>query len=266
MTIEELAEKLGITLDDTTRGAINAFLTGQTSGLKANNRDLLAKNAELKAKLKPFEAIDAEDLAALTEELSIEPGDLLDRVRNAPKAAGDAAKAAEAAAEAKYQRKLAASDKKAADAMAALDAANKARIDETVTRELTEEIAKKKGNVDLLLPMMRGRVKGEIDPDTGKVVRKVLAANGDEMLSDAGAPGTVSDLVESLRRDEKFGIAFEGEGGGSGAGTGANRKSGGGGKNPYKKGPTWSLTEQTKLRAANPALADQLKREAELAG
>lgn len=263
MTIEELAEKLGITLDDTTKGAINAFITGQTTGLKTNNRELLASNAALKTKLKAFEGIDPEELATLTEELSIEPGDLIDRVRNAPKAAGDAAKAAEAAAEAKYQRKLTQAEKKAADSAIALEAANKARIDENVARALTEELAKKKGNVDLLLPMMKNRVKGEIDPETNRVTLKVLAPNGDEMLSDAGSAGTVSDLVESLRRDEKFGIAFEGEGGGSGSGTGAARKTGGPGKNPYKKGPTWNLTEQSKLRSTNPALADQLKREAE---
>ena len=265
MTIEELAEKLGIELNDTTKGAIAAFLTGQTNGLKTNNRELLASNSALKAKLKAFEGIDVEELAALTAELEITPADLIDRVRNAPKAAGDAAKAAEQAAEAKYQRKLTASEKAKNDAIASLETANRARIDETLTRELTEEIVKKKGNVDLLLPMMKNRVKGEIDPETGKVVRKVLAVTGEEFLSDAGSPGTVGDLVESLRRDEKFGIAFEGEGGGSGAGAGANRKAGGSGKNPFKKA-TWNLTEQSKLRTANPALADQLKREAELAG
>lgn len=263
MTIEELAEKLGIELNDTTKGSITAYVAAQTAGLKQNNRDLLAKNADLKAKIKPFEGIDADELAELVAELEIEPADIVDRVRNAPKAAGDAAKAAEAAAEAKFQRKLAAADKKAADAEARANAADKARIDDDLTRALTEELAKKKGNVDLLLPMLRGRVRGEIDPDTGKVIRKALAANGDELLSDAGAPGTIGDLVESLRRDEKFGIAFEGEGGGSGSGTGGARKSGGPAKNPFKKGDGFNITEQVKLKQTNRALYDQLKREAQ---
>lgn len=264
MTLEELAGKLGIELNDETKGSITAYVTAQTGGLKTNNRDLLAQVSSLKTKLKAFDGIDPEDLAALTTELEIEPADLIDRVRNAPKAAGDAAKAAEAAAEAKYQRKITAAERRAQEAEAKVEAANKARVDEAIARTLTDELAKKKGNVDLLLPSMKGRVKGAVGED-GKIIITVLAANGDELMSDAGAPGTIGDLVESYRRDERFGIAFEADGGGSGAGNGGTRKPAGGQRNPFKKA-TWNLTEQSKLRATNPALADQLKREAELAG
>lgn len=265
MTIEELAEKLGIELNDATRGFLTAYLNAQTAGLKQNNKDLLAERSALKSKLKVFEGVDPEEFTTLIAELDVEPADIVDRLRNAPKATGDAVKAAEAAAEAKYQRKIQQAEKKASDANAALELSNKARVDETLTRELTEEIVKRKGNVDLLLPAMKNRVKGEIDAETGKVTRKVFAPNGDEMLSDSGVPAVVGDLVESYRRDEKFGIAFEAEGGGSGSGKGGDRKPSGVGKNPYKKA-TWNLTEQNNLRASNPTLADQLKREAQLAG
>jgi len=264
MTIEELAEKLGLTLTDENRAqitaSVNAYTAAQTTGLKQNNKDLLADRNALKAKLKVFEGIDTTEFTELLTELEAEPGDVIDRLRNAPKAAGDAVKQAEAAAEAKFQRQVTKANKERDDARAALDLSNKARIDGDIERFLSDEIAKKKGNAAILLANMRGRVKGEIGED-GKVKITVLAANGDELLSDAGTPGTVADLVESYRRNETFGIAFEADGGGSGAGGGGTKKPGNVGKNPFKKA-TWNLTEQSRLRASNPTLADQLKREA----
>jgi hypothetical protein len=262
MTLEELAEKLGIELNDTTKGAIGAYLTAQTAGLKSNRDQLNRDVVRLKAELKAFDGIDAEELTATLEELQLEPGDLVERVRANPQPNGDAVKAAEAAAEAKYQRQIAKTAKERDAAIAERDAANRARCDSEVQRQLMDELAKKKGNSDLLLPMLRGRVKSEIGED-GKVTITVLAPNGDEMFGDAGAVATVGDLIESIRRDEKFGIAFEAEGGGSDAGHGGQRRPSGR-TNPWAKA-TWNLTEQNKLKNENPALAGQLKRQAQSA-
>lgn len=271
MTIEELAEQLGITLTDANRGqvttSLNAYVTAQTSTLKANRDQLLKDVKNLKNQLKAFEGLDGAELATALEELGIGADDIIDRLRAPPPGDPknpDVAKQiadAVAAAEAKLQRKIAAAEKKAADAEGALAIANKARVDETIERALTGELATQKGNVDLLLPMLRGRVKGEIGED-GKVSLTVLAANGDEMLGTNGASGTVALLVETIKRDEKFGIAFEADGGGSGSRPNTQRNSGR--KNPWKK-ETFNLTEQSSIRAENPALADQLKREAEMA-
>jgi hypothetical protein len=265
MTIEELAEKLGITLDTDTSGAIGAYVAAQTAGLKANRDEARADVKKLKSQLKAFEGLDAEAWSTALEELDIDPADVVERLRAQPKADQDARQAAEAAAETKYKRQMEKAAKDRDAALARAEASDKARCDAEVQRQLTDEIAKKKGIAPLLLPALRGQVKAKIDED-GRVQITVLAPNGEEMSSDAGASATISDLVESFRRNEVFGQAFEADGGGSGAGGSRGGPPSRAGGNPFVRGPTWNLTEQANLRASNPALADRLKQEAARAG
>lgn len=260
MTFEELCVALGIEPTDANRTALTTFATAREAPLKANRDALLADNKRLKTAAKAFEGFDVEELSATLTELSIDPADLVTRLRDAPKVGADAIAAATAAAEARLGRRITLAEKRAIDAEAREAKSDRARCDAEATRALTDEIVKKKGNTDLLLPTLRGRVRSAIDPDTGRVVLTALSANGDEMLSDTGIPASVGDLVESLRRNETFGVAFEADGGGSGADGGAGRP-GARVTNPWAKG-TLSLTQQTILKRDKPALAAQLQREA----
>lgn len=264
MTLAELLEALGLTSTPEFVEAIASYTTAQTVALKANRDQLLKDVKDLKTKIKAFDGINPTELAEVLAELDIDADGLVERLR-APAVIDpknpDVAKQitdAVAAAEAKLTRKLAKGEKDLADANTALAAANKARIDENIERVLTAELATQKGNVDLLSPMLRGRIKGEIDAETGKVNITVLAANGEEMVAAGGQVATVATLVETIKADEKFGAAFEADGGGSGAG--GNKKSGQPtGKNPWIRGPNYSLTEQNALSKNNPTLAASLK-------
>lgn len=260
MTFEELCAALGIDPSDANRTALTQFATAREAPLKANRDALLADNRRLKDGAKAFEGFDVADLTTTLAELNIDPAELTTRLRAAPSVGAEAVRAAEAAAEARNARKIALTEKRATDADARAALAERARCDADASRALTDEIAKKKGNATILLPTLKGRVKSSIDPDTGRVILTPLSANGDEMLSDAGVPASIGDLVESLRRDETWGIAFEADGGGSGAGNAAG-KAGSRVTNPWLKS-TFNMTEQARLKRDKPALAATLQREA----
>ena len=272
MTLAQLLAALGLTSSAEIEQSIGTYVEAQTAGLKRNRDQLFNDNKKLKDQVAKLGDLDVDELSTAISELDLDMADVVDRLRQKPSVDPknpDVAKQiadAVAAAETKLQRKIAAAEKKTSDAENALQAANKARIDETIERSLTGELATQKGNVDLLLPMLRGRVKGEIDPDTGKVNLTVLAPNGDEMQAAGGQVATVTTLIETIKADERFGAVFEAEGGGSGAGGSKTRAGVNSGKNPYMKGtPHYSLTEQAALREKNPALAAQLKAAAERA-
>lgn len=270
MTLEELLEKLGLTKTAEITEAITNYTNAQTTALKANRDALLKDNKKLKEAAKAFEGLDAGELAEALAELNLDMADVIDRLKAEPK--GDKTNkdtqalidAAVLEATKKLQRTIDKQTKDIADKDAAISAANKARIDETIDRHLTTELATHKGVPELLLPMLRGRVKGEIGED-GKVVLTVLAANGEEMQAAGGQVATVATLVEAIKADAKFGMAFEADGGGSGAKGDAKRQSSTAGKNPWMKGANFNRTEQMKISQSNPALAQQLKKQAEQA-
>lgn len=269
MTLEELLEKLGLTKSAEITEAIAAYTTAQTTALKANRDQLLKDNKKLKDAAKQFEGLDAGELAEALAELDLDMADVIERLRTEPKAdpknkdTQALIDAAVAEATKKLQRTIDKQTKDIADKDAAIGAANKARIDETIDRHLTTELAAHKGMPELLLPMLRGRVKGEIGED-GKVVLTVLAPNGEEMQAAGGQMATVATLVESVKADDKFGRAFEADGGGSGA-KGGDKRPGGAGKNPWMKGANFNRTEQARIRESNPALALTLQKQAEAA-
>lgn len=246
--------------------AATAYSLSITKGLKTNRDELRADNDKLKKQLKKLDGVDLDALAAALDEHSIDPADLVERIAAKPNTGAvdvdKIKKDAEAAAEAKSARKLkAVTDERDA---ARTETANERtiRINETVSRELTEAIVAAKGNSALLLANMKGRVKGEVGED-GKVKITVLAANGEPMTTASGADGSIKDLVESFRKDENFGIAFEAQGGGSGS-KGQPNRSGARSGNPWAK-DTRNLTEQSRIARESPALAETMKREAGVA-
>jgi len=80
-------------------------------------------------------------------------------------------------------------------------------------------------------------------------------------------PGKHADVDEALEKlidaYPRKGDILKGSGhNGTGSGPGAE---GAGGKNPWKQGPTFNLSEQDKLEATNPQLAQRMKAEAGVA-
>lgn len=70
-----------------------------------------------------------------------------------------------------------------------------------------------KGDVELLLPHVQGKVT-VVRGDDGKYVARVKGEkSGEFRLNDKGDPMSVAELVAEMRGDKKFGLAFEGAGG-----------------------------------------------------
>lgn len=268
MTLAELFAKLGITSTPELEQAVAEYTAAQTTALKKNRDDLLKDNKKLKDAIKAFDGIDSAELVEALEAANIDASELIDHLKKPPSPSNEKVEKqiadGIAAAQKAMDRKLKKSEDDLKAAQEALNKSNKARIDEHNERVLVTEIAAQKGNVDLLLPMLRGRVKSEIDED-GKINTVFLAANGDELQGAGGQVATVSTLIGSIKADEKFGIAFEAEGGGSAAKGSTKRPTGSTGVNPWVKGPNFNRTAQAKMRQENPTLAATLERQAQTA-
>lgn len=129
-------------------------------------------------------------------------------------------------------------------------------------RELQNTIAKAvgdQGDFELLMPFINTRISHSLKED-GRLHIDVMTADGKPMLTSSGDNATLSDLINEFKNDERYGRLFK-----------ADNKSGGGAEgakgistanNPFKKGPTFNVTEQSKLYRSNPTLARQLALEA----
>lgn len=264
MTIEELAEALGIELTDDARGAIDGYTNDITAALKANRDKWKREKHKAQSDLAAYQALDLDDVR---DALGIEDGDdfelsdLSDRIRSV-KAAATKTDGKDDPRIADLERKLERARAKAGEDIAAAqterDLLAKRLMDREVEAQALEAIAKKKGSAKLLLPHVRNRIKAEIGED-GSVELIVLAPNGEPMVAENGADGTISDLIEEFARSDDFGPAFAADMPG---GTGA-RKPGGvrGTRNPWAK-DTFNLTEQARIEQESPALAKTLKEQA----
>lgn len=146
-----------------------------------------------------------------------------------------------------------------------LDAANQkaekykgSLADTLITNEALAAVTAEKGIPDLLLPVLKPRLKFvEAEDESFRV--EVLDAKGEPMVTKDG-PAKAIELVKELKASPVFGRAFDGtDTGGGGAGPGNN--GGGGGRNPWAKGFE-NETEQMKLIANNPAQARALAQSA----
>jgi len=89
-----------------------------------------------------------------------------------------------------------------------------------IEAEATREIAANHGTPELLLPIVKQRVR--VIAENGSFVARVLDEHGDPMISDAkGTPMTIGQLVQSLKESEVYGRAFSPTGK-QGVGTPAN--------------------------------------------
>jgi hypothetical protein len=99
------------------------------------------------------------------------------------------------------------------ESVAGLRAALELRL---VESEAAAAVMAAKGVPELLLPIVTPRLA--VEETDGHFTVRVLGEDGQPRLNAAGAPMTVLELVEEMRRSDVFGRAFEGRGiSGSGA-------------------------------------------------
>lgn len=90
-----------------------------------------------------------------------------------------------------------------------------------VENQALSAIAEAKGIPELLLPVIKAAVRTE-EADDGKLVVRVLGADGQPRYNIDGSFMTVKGLVEELKADTKYGRVFESERQQGGAGTQQN--------------------------------------------
>lgn len=117
--------------------------------------------------------------------------------------------------------------------------------------KLQEAISKHEGNVKLLAPHMRDRVK-VVEKDNRFDV-EIVDDKGQPLLDSKGNPATFDDLVNEFKNNEDFKVAFAGpKSSGSGQFNAVNI----GGN--AKKFSEMTLTEKTTLKKTNPDLYAKL--------
>lgn len=126
---------------------------------------------------------------------------------------------------------------------------NKA-IQAKVDADLKSAIAEAKGSTELLLPILKARVKGSFNEE-GELVIEVVDPDGKAMY-EGGNAASVKDLVTSVKNNEIYGRAFEGTGA-SGSGTRSSSAKANGIELDPKK-PGYSLTAAMEYYKKNPNL------------
>tara|TARA_R110000851_G_C13096546_1_gene567513 strand:- start:40 stop:771 length:732 start_codon:yes stop_codon:yes gene_type:complete len=153
-----------------------------------------------------------------------------------------------------YQRQLEEKD-------TALNTLRSGMLNDKVESLLDEAIREQKGFADLLKPVLKDRVRADLDA-AGQLKVTILDKNGNPKLIDNGKDATIADLVAEYKTNEIYSRAFDGTGI---TGTGTRNSSGstGGSGNPYdKNGDSYNVSAGMQLFKENPAHAKQLMVEA----
>lgn len=207
-------------------------------GLKSTIQTLRTETGNLKTTLKKFEGIDPEAAASALSKLK-EWGDM-----DPDKKAADLLKVKETQLTTKFkdlETKLSTER----------DAAIKQLDHHLRVAALTQEIAKKKGNAELLLPHVLAQTKLR-STDKGHIV-EVIDAEGNSRISPVGNstdPMTIQQLIEEM--GTKFPSAFEASGATGGGSTG-------GGKPPVKSAAGVRTMTRAEFAASGATLEDVSK-------
>lgn len=223
--------------NDAVQSAINNFIEQRESGLRSKRDELLTTVTEMKKQIDQFGGIDK-----------------IQEITKQHEEAQRRAKEAELK-EAEQTGQLDKIKSHYADQLAAAQNEN-AQFRKGVTdREVKLQIAQaigKQGSVDLLLPHMVGRVKGELQT-SGDVAITVLNPDGSPMLTNQGQPASLKDLVDEFKANERFAMGFNPSGR---SGSGADHSVEDVEANPFdKKSPHFNLTKQQELYKQNPTKA-----------
>ena len=121
-------------------------------------------------------------------------------------------------------------------------------------------ISKAEGNTTLLMPHINGKIK-VVKQDSGKYEPVVVNASGEIRYDTAGAPMTPDALIEEIKTQPEFQVAFKTKTQAGGSDSTGGHEGGSTPNNPFKK-ETLNLTEQGKLITTDPKQAEKLKKEA----
>ena len=149
--------------------------------------------------------------------------------------------------------------KMVSDKDSALNDITSAYFNEKKSNDITKALESEKANAKLLLPHIAPNLD-VIKNDLGGYETVVVDANGTRRtMEDTGDFMTITNLVNQFKADDAFSTAFPAQD--SGSGQGAVVQSGlKGGKNPFKKGKGWNMTEQAAMRRDNPDLAKAMEK------
>ena len=90
-------------------------------------------------------------------------------------------------------------------------------LDSIINGSIESAIVSAKGNTKLLTKVVQERVKAHLNDD-GTVAIEVFNKAGKKIFKGDESPGSIADIVEELKADEDYGVAFAGSGA-SGSGT-----------------------------------------------
>jgi hypothetical protein len=128
-------------------------------------------------------------------------------------------------------------------------------------------IAAQRGDPDLLLPFVRGRLR-VVESEDGRFSVQVLNEQGNQKYTvkdNKAVESSVEDLISEFKINPKYGRLFEATNTGSGANNTNRGSIPAGTANPWLKGQHWNLTQQMILLKTNPGLAAAMKAQAGVA-
>lgn len=199
-------------------------------GIRSKRDELLGEKDKWRAKYEPYAQLGTpEELRAALEKLKKEPNkekddnvdnDLLENLRS----------------------QLAQRDEK-------LTRVEQNYVNSIVDSQIEAAIAAAKGNPKLLKKVVSERVKATLNDD-GKVVIEVFSRDGKKIYKNDESPGSIADIVEELKSDEDYGIAFSGSGA-SGSGTRSSTTQRTGGVITDRSDPNFDYSAYMKWAAKN---------------
>lgn len=240
---------LSVFKDPKVQEALKRTLDKREAPLKNKRDELLGNHKALSDQIKEIGGLDAaREAVSKIQKLEAEHREAQQK---ALMASGDVEKISKA-----YQTQLAEKDNE-------LTTFKQTLVKKELSSRVSDAIRKADGVPELLSDRLGARVQGRLGDD-GSIELTVLNANGSPMLLSDGKSASLTDLVNEFRNDPVFGVAFK-----------VNPKSGTGGKtatggaktagNPFdRSSPSRNVTEQMKLKKADPIRARQLAQEAGL--
>lgn len=224
------------------KALLNGFVEEAKKPLIAKRDELLEEVKTTKAKVQQYSELG--DLESVKTKLQL-ANDAQDAINKAKleeaKKTGDYS-----ALEAHLKKELAEKEDK-------INTFKTKAVNAKLDSDLTSAITEAKGTPELLKPVLKNRVKAELNDD-GEIVSTVLDANGQPMFVD-GKPAQIKDLISEFKANDIYGRAFEGTGA-SGSGTRAsNVRTSGVQLDPSKS--DYSVSKAMEYYKANPqALKD----------
>lgn len=228
--------------------ALNAFVADKMEGLQNKNTEILGKLKEAK------KVADG-----LPEDFSIEKWNemvkALDGVDLSKLSTPEQVEAVKANLTEAHQKEIEQLKTREGTLHGALQ---KSLVDSVVA----SAVSKAHGNATLLSPHIAQQVK--MVEEDGEFRAVVIGPNGAERFSveKAGERMSIDELVGEFKGNDTYAAAF---GAGNGGGGGGGGGDGGGRPNPWKKGPDYSLTEQSRIMNTEPDVAKSLQAAAEAA-